>query len=526
MIKTMNQYGMTEWCVPGKEPAGSWADTDIAAEVTGGGETKMIRGFYAGDGIWKVRFYAEETGGYHVKITGAEIETREFDTQCLPAAGGQHGMVRADGTHFRYADGTWFYPFGTTVYALAHQDDALAEQTLQTLSEAPFNKVRICLFPKHYDYNHNEPPCFPFSRRADAPAEEAGYTENEPAQWDPHRPNPVFWDRFEGFLERLGAMGIQADLIVFHPYDRWGFSKFGREQTRVYLEYLTRRFSAFPNLWWSMANEYDIMDYTTEDWNFIEQFLHDHDPYGHLLSSHEMIVPWDFSHENVTHICHQIKNVDFVSREIAKYRKPLMVDECRYEGNLPRNWGNISAQEMVRRFWVVTMQGGYCTHGETYMSPDDIIWWARGGILHGQSPARIAFLRGIIEGIGGPLTFNGKDMDAAAFYAMRARIPEEEAAKNPILKLMRTAPWEQARGLVIGDRLPEGHYGDQAFIRYYDEQCTCEGTLELPEEGSYTVEVIDSWEMTRTAVLENAHGTVRVPMPSKPGMALLATKNG
>ena len=115
-------------------------------------------------------------------------------------------------------------------------------------------------------------------------------------------------------------------------------------------------------------------------------------------------------------------------------------------------------------------------------------------------------------------------MDPDTFYAMRARIPEEAAASDPILRLMRTAPWEQAKGLIIGNRLPEGHYGDQAYIKYYDEQCICEGTLELPEAGSYTVEVIDSWEMTRTVALEDAHGIVHVPLPSKPGMAILATK--
>ena len=525
-MEVLHQYKMNEWVISGKEPEGSWVDTDIAAEVTGGGKSKTIKGFYAGGGVWKVRFYAEETGRYHVKISGADIKTQEFDAACLPAEEGQHGMVRADGTHFRYADGTWFYPFGTTVYALAHQKDALAEQTLQTLSENPFNKVRMCLFPKHYDYNHNEPPCYAFSRRADAPQEEAGYTENDPEQWDLHRPNPVFWDRFENFVYRLGEMDIQVDLIVFHPYDRWGFSKFDRDETRVYLEYLTRRFSAIPNLWWSMANEYDIMNYSTEDWNFIEQFLHGHDPYGHLLSSHEMVVPWDYSHENVTHICHQTSNLDGVSLEIKKYHKPLMIDECRYEGNLVQGWGNISAQEMVRRFWVVTMQGGYCTHGETYMDPDNIIWWASGGTLHGQSPKRIGFLREIIEDIGGPLTFSGKDMDADTFYAMRSQIPEAAASSDPILRLMRTAPWEQARGLIIGNRLPEGRYEDRAFIKYYDEQCICEGTLELPEEGSYAVEVIDSWEMTRTVALEEVSGTVHVPMPSKPGMALLAKKNG
>lgn len=55
----------------------------------------------------------------------------------------RHGMVRAVGTHFEYEDGTVFHPFGTTVYALAHQEEDLIRQTLDSLKNSPFNKVRM-----------------------------------------------------------------------------------------------------------------------------------------------------------------------------------------------------------------------------------------------------------------------------------------------------------------------------------------------------------------------------------------------
>ena len=49
----------------------------------------------------------------------------------------KHGMVRAVDTHFEFEDGTIFHPFGTTVYALAHQTEELIEQTLKTLENSP-----------------------------------------------------------------------------------------------------------------------------------------------------------------------------------------------------------------------------------------------------------------------------------------------------------------------------------------------------------------------------------------------------
>ncbi|MFN2234501.1 MAG: hypothetical protein ACK2U1_09740 [Anaerolineales bacterium] len=47
-------------------------------------------------------------------------------------------------------------------YAWIQQGDALEKQTLKTLEEAPFNKIRMCMFPKNYPFNKNEPVYYPF----------------------------------------------------------------------------------------------------------------------------------------------------------------------------------------------------------------------------------------------------------------------------------------------------------------------------------------------------------------------------
>lgn len=167
----------------------------------------------------------------------------------------RHGVVKAVGTHFEYQDGTIYYPIGTTIYALVHQEKTLYEQTMETLKRAPFNKVRFCIFPKHYDWNHNEPQLFPF--------------EKSNGRWDTGKPCYAYWDFLDETLDRLENMGIQADLILFHPYDRWGFSKFTREEAVAYLDYAVNRLSVHPNVWWSLANEYDLLDYEQEDWEFL-----------------------------------------------------------------------------------------------------------------------------------------------------------------------------------------------------------------------------------------------------------------
>jgi hypothetical protein len=79
------------------------------------------------------------------------------------------------------------------------------------------------------------------------------------------------------------------------------------------------------------------------------------------------------------------------------YRKPVVFDEVKYEGDIPKRWGNLSAEEMVFRFWEGTIAGTYVGHGETYSSPDNVLWWSKGGVLKGQSSARLAFLRQVLE---------------------------------------------------------------------------------------------------------------------------------
>lgn len=119
-------------------------------------------------------------------------------------------MVKAEGLHFCYESGAAYLPFGTTVYALMYQPKERIRQTMDTLKHSPFNKIRMCVFPKYLVYNEEEPLWFPF--------------EKKNGRWDFEAPCDEFWDYLEGLIKEFAAMGVQVDLILFHPYDRWGFA--------------------------------------------------------------------------------------------------------------------------------------------------------------------------------------------------------------------------------------------------------------------------------------------------------------
>lgn len=499
----MKQYERFELSFQGEVLKKDWALVDLHAVFTNAEESVKVGGFYDGDGVYKVRFLPEKTGTWHWTVSG--IFSARGSAFCEENdAPNAHGVVRAADTHFEYADGTLFRPFGTTIYAMLHQEERLIAQTCQTLRSAPFNKVRYCVFPKHYNYNANEPSLYAFEK-------------NEDGSWDVNRPCIAFWQHFESGIRTLAEMGIQSDLILFHPYDRWGFSKLTMPECKTYLTYLLRRFAAFPTVWWSMANEYDIcFARTIEDWHSFEEIITENDPYRHLLGNHNCIVYYDNARPNITHLSIQTANLDKASDWMKQFKKPVVYDECCYEGDLPLNWGNLSAKEMTRRFWKAFTVGAYCTHGEVFLSDDEVLWWAKGGTLKGQSPERIAFLRRVFEDIPGPLT------EWELFTSDMQVTPEMAETWQRFLALRGQLSEAELDALNSKDKDCRGHYGEQVYLQYLGQHCNATLKWKLPENRKYRVEVIDTWNMTRDTVLTGVNGEIDIDLPGREDMAVLA----
>lgn len=508
----MKQYEMFRLQFTGEEPQGSSSIVDLRGIFTCNGISREVDGFYAGNGRYEIRYLPQETGDVSWKTEG--LFKTSGEEPCLPAEPSHHGLVKPDHLQLRYEDGTPFYSVGTTVYAMMHQPEALARQTKKSLCASCFNKVRTCVFPKHYVFNENEPPFFAFERREDK-------------SFDYDRPCFAFWDAFDKTVEELGDAGIEVDLILFHPYDCWGFSKMSREAYLPYLHYLLARFGAHANIWWSLANEYDCMHhFTAEDWDCIGEMIHRKDVYGHMLSCHYMLQPFDYCKPYVTHVSVQ-GDVTEVENLQKKYYKPILMDEFGYEGTIDCHWGHLSGFELVHRFWLCCVMGGYGTHGETFVDEQDILWWAKGGTLRGQSVPRIAFLRKIMEELPGhlePVPY--EMMDLGKIKAARNHPhPEELPDFARALLILPDAKIEEVlRNLTKDTRIYTGHYGQEAYLAYYGRHCTAMGQLELPKDADYRVEIIDVWEMTRTLYAGKVSGKISLKLPGKEGIAVLARK--
>lgn len=513
-MKQVEKWGAFELALPGHADGNPFLDYALRGIFAGAGEKAAVDGFYDGHGLWRVRFMPSREGVYRYEIAGDAIDapvTGAFEA--VPPTGNNHGPVRViEGTALAYADGTPHYSFGTTCYAWVHQDEALQETTLRTLSEAPFNKLRFCVFPKFYEFNRREPITHPFERGGGEGLDPALVAQEqaqgplpgaEPVEADYGfnylRPNVAHFQRFDRRIAQLRDLGIEADLILMHPYDRWGMNAMSAAACDAYLKYAVARWGAYRNVWWSLANEYDLIrTKTPEDWERYGTLISSRDPYRHMLSAHNCLKYYDFTKPWVTH--QSLQRIDFYRHVeetdalLAQYGKPAVWDEICYEGNIGWGWGNITAQELVRRFWEAFLRGGHAGHGETYLDDNDILWWSHGGVLKGESAPRLAFLRRIMAQTPGRF------------------MVRDEGLFDEVVGRAETSQPHPGQPLAYDYCI---HYLGIAQPMYR--------TLFLPEDEDFEVEVIDTWNMTVTPA--GVHrGTARIDLPGRQYMALRVRK--
>ncbi len=470
----VEKWDFIELAYQAKTNGNPFTDVQVGAEFQFKNRRYFVEGFYDGHNTWKIRFMPDEEGewSYRTKSNVKKIDAIAGKFQCVANSKNNHGPVKVRDTfHFGYADGTPFYPLGTTAYAWVHQPDELKQQTINTLRQTAFNKIRMTVMPKQYSiYIQNEPPYYPFEG-----SKEKG--------WDFKKFHVKFFQHFERYVDSLRQLNIEADIILFHPYDwgKWGFDEMTREQNVRYLRYLIARLAAYRNVWWAMANEFDIMNKPHDEWVLYFKTVQTYDPYQHLLSIHNGKSWYNHSEPWISHISVQTPYLENIQDWRETYNKPVINDEPVYEGNISTDWGNIPPEELVNRFWICYCRGAYTTHGETYEHPDNILWWSKGGKLYGKSAERLAFL-----------------------YTIMTQAPARE------LKPFHNQ-WNKQTYLFKGEEF---------YLHYFGINQQASALLELPENKQYTIEVIDAWEMTIKKLDGTFSGKTKIPLPEKSYMAV------
>ena len=499
----INKWEMFEVQIEGTAEGNPFVEQRVNAIFSNQMESKVVEGFYDGKGIYKVRFMPTFEGKHTFSIRATFMNGSVSGAFYVdPAKETNKGPVRTASTyHFAYENGETYNSVGTTAYVWTWQSDETIAETIESLKKARFNKIRFCIFPKHYVYNFHEPSSYPYEG---TPMDSSVITEENfmsfwgktnGSEFDHYRFNPAHFAKLEKCIAALGEAGIEADLILFHPYDRWGFSCMTREENDFYLSYVVRRLSAYHNVWWAMANEWDLIpSKSLEDWEHYGNLVAKLDSYHHLRSIHNCRQMYDHSRPWITHASVQrvdiYKGAKLTDEYRIRYGKPVVMDEIAYEGNIPLGWGNITGEEMIRRFWETAVRGGYPGHGETFLNDNGILWWSHGGQLHGESWKRVGFLLDIMNEVPG---------------SGIACLPME---------------WDSVTGV------PEDEWTSAVksqYIFYYTFMRPSSRTFHIDDETAFAVDVIDTWDMTITDA--GVHkGTFTIELPQKQYMAVRLRK--
>lgn len=138
-----------------------------------------------------------------------------------------------------------------------------------------------------------------------------------------------------------------------------------------------------------------------------------------------------------------------------------------YEGDFPYCWGNFIAEELVRRGWKALVRGGYCGHSETYLNDNEVIWWAHGGKIYGESAARFGFMGKFLS-----------DVPEVGLKQWKARNDYR-------------LQWDD---LVAIPEDPQ--YFGQFYFYYYGFWRPAFCQVWINDDTWYDVDIIDTWNMT------------------------------
>ncbi|MBI1298028.1 DUF4038 domain-containing protein [bacterium] len=271
---------------------------DVTVDVTfhaPSGQALTIPAFYAGDGIWRVRFNPGETGQWtfqaHTRPADASLMRRGEFTVSERQTDGFLMATPGDAFGFRFESGKPLFIVGDTTYNLfgAAHCDLPVDAFMERRAAQGFNllRVRVPVSPFH-------PP--------------EGYSHWQTKRtwaWGGSEQAPRF-DRFNldyfATVDRVVQKAEDLELGLEMIMEAWGFEFpfnsrqiFLPEWEELWMRYLIARYDAYNCLYfWTPLNEYEY--YPNGDWHYksvsdrwairIARWIKATAPHGHVIAMH------------------------------------------------------------------------------------------------------------------------------------------------------------------------------------------------------------------------------------------------
>jgi len=273
-----------------------FTDVVVDATFTGpSGATFSMPAFHDGGDVWRVRFNANEPGGWTFRLRSRPEDPDLSEEGSFEVEDTEYrGFLRATPGRawgFEYESGEPVFLFGDTVYNLFGMAHCGTDMTpfLERRARQKFNLLRVRV------------PVSPFH----PPDGYSNWQTRRTWPWGGSEQAPRF-DRFDldyfGTVDRVvreaERLGLGLEVIM----EAWGFEFpfnsrqiFVPEWEELWLRYLIARYDAFNSVYfWTPLNEYEY--YPNGDWNYtpiadrwalrISRWIKSVAGHGHIVSAH------------------------------------------------------------------------------------------------------------------------------------------------------------------------------------------------------------------------------------------------
>lgn len=315
--------------------------------------------FYDGDGTYRLRFFPEIPGSWRYALAPTYGLTLDGDTEgefeCVPSVA--RGPLRRaeEPHHFQYANGERAFILGNTAYNLVASYQRSPEEARQFVAyyaARGFNWFRF--FLQQVTWDSHGFVVWPWGGTPEAP--------------DYATFNLALFHAAEDVIRLLGEHDATASVILLHPSD-----PVFRGQPNLlpifqrFVRYATARLSAFSNVVWNIANEWQReLVLSAAEVEALGRTLEEADPYRRLTSVHHHgrfefpRSPWvDMASMQHRGLPAEINRVALLNRQFGK---PVLNEEYGYERD---NLGPPNDPVNVRRdTWALTMAGAYASYGD------------------------------------------------------------------------------------------------------------------------------------------------------------------
>ena len=295
------------------------------------GKTYVVRGFWDGENVWKIRFAPTAAGSWSYETYSAD---RGLDaiagrlTALAPTRADlaanvlYHGFLERDGHAWRLTDGTPFLPVGDSQFSFSEEFTFEEwKQWIDVLRDHGFNSFHGCVWLGKYD------------RAGIAP-----FQDRDPKT---DQLNLEFFRRLDRMVEHANGRGILMGLFLggFPENTRW-YELFGtRERNNRWLRYAVGRYAAY-NVRWGLYGE---VNEKAPPWGGTWQEAAAHsarlvkeaDPYRHPLGSHHTSVDTSTAGSpDIDYIEVQAKRTETqyeTALACRQWGKPVWFEEYWYE---------------------------------------------------------------------------------------------------------------------------------------------------------------------------------------------------